>query len=47
MADSIPEKHEIMFARFLRRRRARHFFWTPAVTFSARHLAVSLMEFGH
>ena len=47
MADSIPEKLEIMFARFLWRRRERRFVWTPAVDFSQRHLAVTLMEFGH
>jgi hypothetical protein len=47
MADSIPEKLETMFARFLWRRRARRFIWTPAVDLGQRRLVVTLMEFGH
>ncbi len=47
MADSIPEKLETMFARFLRRYRTRRFIWHPAIDHSERHVLVTLMEFGH
>jgi hypothetical protein len=36
-----------MFARFLRRRHVRRYFWHPAVDPSTRHVSVTVMEFGH
>jgi hypothetical protein len=35
----------IMFAFFRRRRRARRYVWTPAVDFSDRRIAATLMLF--